>query len=51
LLLAVSYFALGDFHASLQQVQQLNPNFTATITTQAGRAALAAEIERLGEVN
>jgi len=47
LLLAENYFALLDFKESLARVKILNPSFTADVTTYDGRAALAAEIERL----
>jgi tetratricopeptide (TPR) repeat protein len=47
LLLAESYFALANYSSSLKQVQILNSNFTADVSTQEGIAALAAEIERL----
>ncbi len=47
LILAASYFALGNFSQSLAQVQKLNPSFTADINTYEGKSALAEEIERL----
>lgn len=47
LILAASYFALGDFSQSLAQVQKLNPSFTADINSYEGKSALAEEIERL----
>ena len=47
LLLAECYFALLNFSDSLTQVKILNSSFTADISTYDGRAALAAEIERL----
>ena len=47
LLLAECYFALLNFSESLNQVKILNSTFTADISTYDGRAALAAEIERL----
>ena len=47
LLLAECYFALLNFENCLAQVKILNTSFTADITTYDGRAALAAEIERL----
>lgn len=49
LLRAENFFLLGDFANSLSAVQILNPNFSADVTTSAGRAALAQEIERLRE--
>ncbi len=49
-LLASSYFILGNYRASLSQVQMLNPGFVVDVTTVMGRAALAVEIERLGGV-
>lgn len=51
LLKAENYYLLGSFAESLLEVKILNPAFTADITTDFGRSALAAEIERLkGEV-
>ena len=47
LLIAENCFALGDFENSLIYVQILNPVFTCDIYSIEGRAALAAEIERL----
>jgi tetratricopeptide (TPR) repeat protein len=47
LLLAECYFFLLNFENCLAQVKILNTSFTADITTYDGRAALAAEIERL----
>jgi tetratricopeptide (TPR) repeat protein len=47
LILAASYFALGNFSQSLAQVQKLNPSFTADFNTYEGKSALAEEIERL----
>jgi tetratricopeptide (TPR) repeat protein len=47
LILAASYFALGNFSQSLAQVQKLNSSFTADINTYEGKSALAEEIERL----
>jgi tetratricopeptide (TPR) repeat protein len=52
LLLAENYFdqSIPDYVLSLQQVQILNPLFTADVATAAGVAALAKEIERLRPV-
>jgi len=51
LLKAENYYLLGLFAESLLEVKILNPAFTADVTTDFGRSALAAEIERLkGEV-
>jgi hypothetical protein len=47
LLRAVAQYALGDFAASLVEVQRLAPAFDADVDTPAGRAALAAKIEEL----
>jgi tetratricopeptide (TPR) repeat protein len=47
LIIAESYFALANYSSSLSEVKKLNPAFNADITTQAGIAALASEIERL----
>jgi tetratricopeptide (TPR) repeat protein len=47
LLLAQSYFKLGQFPNALSWVQLLNPGFSANVTTTAGQAALQVEIERL----
>ena len=47
LILAASYFGLGNFSQSLVQVQKLNSAFTADINTYEGKSALAEEIERL----
>lgn len=47
LILAASYFALGDFSQSLAYVKKLNTSFNADITTYEGKSALAEEIERL----
>ena len=44
---AVAQYALGDFAASLVEVQRLDPTFDADVDTPAGRAALAAKIEEL----
>ncbi len=44
---AVAQYALGDFAASLVEVQRLAPAFDADVDTPAGRAALAAKIEEL----
>lgn len=51
LLKAENHYLLGYFAESLLEVKILNPAFTADVTTDFGRSALAAEIERLkGEV-
>lgn len=51
LLKAENYFLVGLFSASLAEVKILNPSFNADVSTDLGRAELAAEIERLkGEV-
>lgn len=47
LVMAVSYFNLGDFEASLEIVQILNSAFEADLTTPIGRRELRDEIERL----
>lgn len=47
ILKAENYFLIGEFENSLQTVQTLNPVFSTDVATSAGRAALAAEIERL----
>jgi tetratricopeptide (TPR) repeat protein len=49
LLLAENYFSqnVPDYILSLQQVQVLNPTFSADVSTAAGVDALAKEIERL----
>jgi tetratricopeptide (TPR) repeat protein len=47
LLLAEDYFAEGDFINSIAQIKLLNASFTADVTTDAGKIALASEIERL----
>jgi tetratricopeptide (TPR) repeat protein len=47
LLLAACHFATGAYQSSLTEVKLLNASFTANITTIAGKAALAEEIERL----
>lgn len=44
---AASYYALGDFAASLTEVRLLDTSFTANVNTVEGRAALAAKIESL----
>lgn len=44
---AENYFLLGEFADSLAEVQILNPNFSADVSTNAGQAALAQEIENL----
>ncbi len=46
-MMASSYLLTGDFDAALVQVQELNSTFDADLTTQAGRDALIAEIDRL----
>lgn len=50
LIMAECYFTLLDFSNSLAQVKILNPSFSANVNTFEGRAALAAEIERLRNV-
>ncbi len=47
LILAASYFALGDFSQSLTYVKKLNPSFAANVATYEGKSKLAEEIERL----
>lgn len=44
---AQNYFALLNYASSLAEVQILNVSFSADVNTVDGRAALAAEIERL----
>lgn len=51
ILRAVNFFALGQFAESLQEVKKLNSAFDADVSTTAGQADLAAEIERLIMVN
>ncbi|HUL44619.1 MAG TPA: hypothetical protein VLY03_09700 [Bacteroidota bacterium] len=40
------YFAVGSFDLSLAIVRQVNPSFSADVSTVQGQAALAQEIER-----
>jgi len=47
LILAASYFALGNFNQSLAQVKKINSSFNADIATYEGKSSLAEEIERL----
>ncbi|GAB4344027.1 MAG: hypothetical protein Kow0037_32460 [Calditrichia bacterium] len=47
ILRAENYFALGQFAESLQEVKKLNSAFDSDVSTTAGQAELAAEIERL----
>ncbi|MCK4695547.1 MAG: hypothetical protein KAT74_07280 [Candidatus Cloacimonetes bacterium] len=47
LLRAICYYALGEFENSLIEVQRLDPGFYADVSTEEGRAALAAKIEEL----
>ncbi|HHL71980.1 MAG TPA: hypothetical protein ENJ29_05650 [Bacteroidetes bacterium] len=47
ILKAENYFILGDMVNSLTSVQFVNPDFSVDVTTHAGQAALAQEIERL----
>ncbi len=47
LLRAICHYGLADFANSLIEVQILDPDFTADISTPEGRAALAAKIEEL----
>ncbi|MDI6792533.1 MAG: tetratricopeptide repeat protein [bacterium] len=47
LLLAQNYYALAEFENSLAEVKLLNSDFTADVSAPEGKAALAAEIERL----
>ena len=47
LLLAEDYFALAEYDLSLQQIQVLNPSFTADVSTVSGQGAVGQEIERL----
>lgn len=49
-MLAASYYGLGDFEAALQEVLTLNPVYVGSIETPAGIDALAREIERLNTV-
>ncbi|MCB0261428.1 MAG: hypothetical protein KDE62_17120 [Calditrichaeota bacterium] len=44
---AASYYALGDFAASLTEVRLLDASFSVNVNTVEGRAALAAKIETL----
>ena len=47
LLRAICYYTLGEFENSLIEVQRLDPGFYADVSTEEGRAALAAKIEEL----
>ena len=47
LLMAISYYALGNFEQSLAKVQILDTGFDADVTTPQGRAELAEKIEEL----
>lgn len=47
ILKASNHFLLGEFAAALAEVQIVNPAFQAEVTTDAGIAALARELERL----
>lgn len=47
LVLAVSYFSIGEFEASYETVRFLNRSFETDISTPAGRRELLEEIERL----
>ncbi len=47
ILKAENYFILGDLVNSLTAVQFVNPDFSVDVTTNAGQAELALEIERL----
>jgi len=47
LLQAENYFVLGEFQLSLASVLEVNPGFTADVSTDDGKGHLAAEIERL----
>ncbi len=47
LLLAEDYFAIGEYQLSLNQVQILDPSFSADVTTIQGLMLLANEIELL----
>lgn len=48
LIRAISYYALGEFENSLTEVQKLDPDFSADVSTVEGRADLANKIEQLG---
>ena len=48
---AENYFLLGLFSQSLAQVQIVNSTFTTDVSTDEGKAALSAEIERLKAVD
>jgi tetratricopeptide (TPR) repeat protein len=51
LLAAEDYFAMGNFTASLSEVQlYLNSSFSADVTTISGQILLAKEIERLRSI-
>ena len=50
LVVAADFFVVGGFSAALNEVHQLNPSFTADVTTVGGQTALAVEIERLRNV-
>ena len=47
LVMAVSYFSIGEFEASYETVRFLNRSFETDISTPAGRRELFEEIERL----
>lgn len=50
LVMAVSYFNLGEFEQSLRNVQMLNSSFEADMNTPIGRRELRDEIERLRKI-
>ncbi|NQV30018.1 MAG: tetratricopeptide repeat protein [Candidatus Marinimicrobia bacterium] len=50
IMLASSYFARGDFPASLEWVQVLDEEFTVDVTTNTGRADLIKKIETLQNI-
>ncbi len=51
ILRAENFFALGQFAESLEEVRKLNPGFSTDVSTTNGQADLAAEIERLIQMN
>ncbi|MFC1481221.1 tetratricopeptide repeat protein [Candidatus Neomarinimicrobiota bacterium] len=50
LALAIGYYGLGDFEASLTWVRTLVPSYSANASTPAGRAQLAEQIETLSAI-
>lgn len=46
-MIAMNYYALGNYSQSLTYVKKLNPEFNISVDTLEGKSALAEEIERL----